>query len=152
MPDPSAFIPLPGGREATLAALWEAVDLSRPWNPALDDIARLRAHPEAEILVALDGETAIASAAVGHDGHRGWVYYVAVAPGRQGEGLGRAAMHAAEAWLRSRGVLKMQLMVRESNAAVLGFYDALGLRDDGVRVLSKWLDPERAALLVEHGP
>jgi ribosomal protein S18 acetylase RimI-like enzyme len=64
---------------------------------------------------------------VGSDGHRGWVYYLAVAPARRRAGLGRTMMDAAEAWLRARGAPKIQLMVREDNEAALGFYEALGL-------------------------
>jgi len=129
---------------ASLTALWRATDLSRPWNPAEADIASLRAHPEAEILVAHDAGQVIASVAVGHDGHRGWAYYVATDPAHRGRGLGRAAMRAAEDWASARGVVKLMLMVRESNTAVLGFYARLGYSDAGVRVMQKWLDPERA--------
>jgi ribosomal protein S18 acetylase RimI-like enzyme len=51
-------------------------------------------------------------------------------------------MAAAEEWLRGRGVLKVNLMVRGSNHAALGFYERLGYRNDEVTVLSRWLsDP-----------
>ena len=46
---------------------------------------------------------------VGHDGHRGWVYYVAVDPDHRYKGYGRAIMNAAEDWLRQRGIQKLQL-------------------------------------------
>ena len=49
---------------------------------------------------------------VGHDGHRGMFYYLAVDPARQRRGLGRAAVRAAEAWLAARGVWKVNLLVR----------------------------------------
>jgi ribosomal protein S18 acetylase RimI-like enzyme len=130
----------------TLVALWDACDLSRPWNPASDDIANLRAHPMADILVAVDQGAVIASIAVGYDGHRGWAYYVATDPARRRDGLGRQAVTAAETWARTRGIVKLMLMVRDTNAAVAGFYGALGYEDAGVRVLQKWLSPERASL------
>ncbi len=76
---------------------------------------------------------------VGHDGHRGWVYYVAVDPEIQGEGIGRLVMEAAEAWLRERGIRKIQLMVRDSNAVAQGFYRAIGYESSSVAVLAKWL-------------
>ena len=50
---------------------------------------------------------------VGHDGHRGWLYYVAAAPHLHGSGIGRQMVAAAEAWLRQRGVAKVQLLVRD---------------------------------------
>jgi ribosomal protein S18 acetylase RimI-like enzyme len=77
---------------------------------------------------------------VGHDGHRGWIYYLAVAPSEQGTGLGRMLMDAAEAWLVDHGAVKVQLMVRQTNVAVTGFYDRLGYADADVRVLAKRLD------------
>ena len=53
---------------------------------------------------------------VGHDGHRGWVYYVATDPDRRAKGYGRAIMDAAEDWLRAAGIAKLQLLVRRENA------------------------------------
>ena len=67
-----------------------------------------------------------ATAMVGHDGHRGMLYYVAVDPALQGQGHGRAAVRAAEDWLERRGVWKVNLMVRAENEKVRGFYQALG--------------------------
>ena len=74
----------------------------------------------------------------GFDGHRGWVYYLAVSPEHRRKGLGRALMVAAEAWLRERGAPKIQLMVREENEA-LGFYEALGLERQKVVTLGRFL-------------
>ena len=106
----------------------------------------LRGHPVAELLAAFEGGRAVASVAVGYDGHRGWAYYVAADPDRRGQGLGRAAMAAAENWLRDRGVGKIQLLVREGNAGASGFHEALGYEDGRCRVMQKWLDPERELL------
>lgn len=79
---------------------------------------------------------------VGVDGHRGWVYYLAVDPDRQGTGLGRQLMAAAEEWLRGAGAPKVQLMVRGTNRVVLGFYERLGYSDQSTVTLGKFLDPE----------
>jgi len=79
---------------------------------------------------------------VGFDGHRGWVYYLAVAPERRRAGLGRAMMDAAEAWLRERGAPKIQLMVRDDNSHAIGFYKSLGLEPQKVVTLGRFLkDP-----------
>ncbi len=74
-----------------------------------------------------------------HDGHRGWVYYVAVHPDRRGRGHGRAIMRACETWLSTRDVPKIDLMVRTENDAVIAFYAALGYGHDDVVVMSKRL-------------
>ena len=109
-----------------LIALWKACDLVRPWNDPAKDIAFARSGPASDVLVARDGATVIASVMVGHDGHRGIVYYVATHPDYQRKGMGKATMRAAEHWLKQRGVWKLNLLVRAENDAVRGFYEALG--------------------------
>jgi ribosomal protein S18 acetylase RimI-like enzyme len=79
----------------------------------------------------------VATVMVGHDGHRGWMYYLAVAPDARGTGLGRDAVVAAEAWLVAQGVRKARLMVRTTNAEVLGFYERLGYEDAECTVLGR---------------
>jgi ribosomal protein S18 acetylase RimI-like enzyme len=74
---------------------------------------------------------------VGHDGHRGWVYYLAVAATVQGKGVARRLMEAAEHWCALAGIVRLNLMVRADNAHVLGFYDQLGYRRSDVAVLQK---------------
>jgi ribosomal protein S18 acetylase RimI-like enzyme len=86
------------------------------------------------------GDVLVATVMTGFDGHRGWIYYLAVEPSRRKEGHGRAMMEAAEAWLRARGSPKLQLMVRSDNDAALGFYARLGLERQGVVTLGKRLD------------
>jgi ribosomal protein S18 acetylase RimI-like enzyme len=78
----------------------------------------------------------VATAMVGHDGHRGWVYYVAVAATARRAGHGRAMMAACEEWLAERGIVKLNLMVRGDNAVARGFYEALDYAPDDVIVLS----------------
>jgi ribosomal protein S18 acetylase RimI-like enzyme len=80
---------------------------------------------------------------VGHDGHRGTMYYVSVAPSERGRGYGRQLVEAAEAWLRERGVWKANLLVREGNEAVLGFYDQLGYAPGPSQQIEKWIDPSK---------
>ena len=122
-----------------LVALWETCGLTRPWNDPQRD-ARLAIEGATSAILGLrDGEALIASVMTGFDGHRGWVYYLAVAPDRRREGLGRKLMDAAAAWLRDRGAPKLQLMVRTSNEAALGFYEALGLERQEVVTLGRFL-------------
>ena len=82
----------------------------------------------------------VASALVGHDGHRGWVYYVTVDPDHRFKGYGRAIMTSAEEWLRARGIEKLQLMVRGDNARAHAFYESLGYFEQQRVVFAKWLD------------
>lgn len=123
-----------------LVALWEACGLTRPWNDPRADIAMALETPTSDILVLREADQIVASAMVGFDGHRGWVYYLAVAPERRGSGFGRAMMDACEAWLRERGSPKIQFMVRDDNAAALGFYERLGYERQAVVTLGRRLD------------
>ena len=129
--------------EAPLVALWEACGLTRPWNPPAADIALVRRSGHGDILVACDDDAVVGSVVVGHDGHRGWVYYLAVAAERRRGGVGRRLMAAAEAWVAARGVRKLELMIRDGNAAVAEFYARLGYEPEPVQVMSRWLDGTR---------
>jgi ribosomal protein S18 acetylase RimI-like enzyme len=122
---------------AAAAALWAEAGLVRPWNDPLADARRALAAPVSTILAARDAGQLVGTAMVGHDGHRGWVYYLAVAGDRRGQGIARALMAAAEAWCDAAGMPRLNLMVRAANAPVLGFYAGLGYRQSDVVVLQK---------------
>lgn len=126
---------------AAITLLWEACDLVRPWNDVLTDIAFARRNPNATVLVLLADDRLVASLMVGHDGHRGAVYYVAVDPSAREDGYGRMIMEAAEIWLVMRGIWKLNLQVRKSNLGVIGFYKALGYDEEETVSLSKALQP-----------
>jgi ribosomal protein S18 acetylase RimI-like enzyme len=123
-----------------LVALWERCGLTRPWNDPHADLAKARDKTNSDVLVGRDGATIVASVMVGHDGHRGCVYYVSVDPDRQKAGYGRAILTAAETWLRERGIEKLQLMVRPGNAEAQAFYEAIGFEEQPRIIYAKWLD------------
>ena len=125
---------------AAVAALWQRCGLVVPWNDPAADIALARSVANADVLVMRLDRQIAATALVGHDGHRGWVYYVAVDPDRRGRGLGRAIMATAEAWLAERRLPKLQLMIRPTNHAVKDFYAALGFVEKPRLVMDKWFD------------
>jgi ribosomal protein S18 acetylase RimI-like enzyme len=109
-----------------VVSLWQETGLSRPWNNPYQDIRRkLTVQPEL-FLVAVDGSSVVGTVMAGYDGHRGWLYYLASAPARRGEGIGRRLVEAAEALLLEMGCPKVQLMVRTENVEVHDFYAALG--------------------------
>lgn len=123
-----------------VVTLWERCELTRPWNDPSADIARARGKAGSDILVGRAGETIAATVMVGHDGHRGWVYYVAVDPDLHNKGYGRAIMKAAEDWLRERGIEKIQLLVRADNTRVQAFYETLDFEEQERIIYAKWLD------------
>jgi ribosomal protein S18 acetylase RimI-like enzyme len=123
-----------------VVALWTTSGVARPWNDPAKDVEFARRGPHSTVLVAEEAGQVLATAMVGEDGHRGWAYYVAVSPDRQGHGVGRRIMDAAEAWLKQRGVWKVQVMIREDNAAVRHFYESLGYRDTRTTCWQKVLE------------
>ena len=132
--------PLSDAEIPEVVALWERCGLTRPWNDPLDDISLARSSGASTVLVGREDGCMVASAMVGTDGHRGWVYYLAVDLDRRRQGLGRRMMGACEAWAEGRGVPKIQLMVRGSNAATVGFYKALGYLQEDTAILGKRFD------------
>jgi ribosomal protein S18 acetylase RimI-like enzyme len=126
--------------EQAVIALWRDCGLVVPHNDPAADFRFAKRGPNSDVLVGVDESGQIAgSVMVGHDGHRGWVYYVAAAPALRGQGIGRRMMEAAEGWLRKRNVPKMQLMIREANTAVADFYERIGYQAEPRVVMSKWL-------------
>jgi ribosomal protein S18 acetylase RimI-like enzyme len=135
-----AIAPIEDADIAAMIALWQRCGLTRPWNDPSADIALARKGANAAVLAGRHGGGIVASVLVGHDGHRGWVYYVAVDPDYHHKGYGRIVMDAAESWLRGRGIEKLQLMVRPDNSQVQAFYQSLGYLEQERIVYAKWLD------------
>jgi ribosomal protein S18 acetylase RimI-like enzyme len=131
--------PLSPAQFDAAARLWHEVGVARPWNDPLADLRRAVAGPASIVLAGSEGETLLATAMVGYDGHRGWVYYLAVRSDARGRGHGRAMMRACEAWLAEREVPKLNVMVRAENETARAFYAALGYGRDDVAVLSRRL-------------
>lgn len=129
--------------EGSVIELWEACGLTRPWNDPRKDIARkLAEQPELFLVGTVDGGV-VATAMAGYDGHRGWVYYLAVAPGDRRKSFGRALMHEVERLLLARGCPKVNLQVRTDNAEVIEFYRKLGYSVDERVSLGRRLIPDQ---------
>lgn len=137
---PLAIAPIVDADVADVVALWQACHLTRPWNDPAADIALARKGSNAAVLVGRDGAAIVATVLVGHDGHRGWVYHLAVDQARRGKGYGRVMMDAAERWLRGHRIEKLQLLVRADNSRVKSFYQSLGYSEQERIIFAKWLD------------
>ena len=121
-------------------ALWRTVNLTRPWNDPHADARLALAGPTSTILAGRLAGKLVATAMLGADGHRGWVYYLGVLPEHRGRKFGEAMMRAAEAWAVTRGMPKLQLMVRGDNVAARGFYEAIGYKLEDTIVMSRRFD------------
>lgn len=127
--------------EAGVTELWRSCNLVASYNDPSADFRFALVGPNSAVLVAETGSCVCGSVMVGHDGHRGWLYYVASAPSQRGIGIGRAMIEAGERWLRDRNVPKVHLMVRETNVSVAKFYERLGYEEAPRIIMSKWLYP-----------
>lgn len=139
------FRPMEDGDLEAVVELWRKAGLTRPHNDPYADISFARQGPASDVIVGEAEGRIAASAMVGHDGHRGTVYYVSVDPDARGAGYGRQLMAAVEAWLLERGVWKLNLLIREDNTAVQGFYASLGYAVEPRTAMAKWLDPSANA-------
>ncbi len=131
--------------ESAVVDLWKRCGLTRPWNDPRKDIVRKRlVRPDLFLVGSLQGQV-VATVMAGYDGHRGWINSLAVDPDHQRQGFGRAIMEAAEDRLRASGCPKINLQVRTSNAAVIGFYRSVGYGLDDVVSLGKRLEHDGPA-------
>ncbi len=120
--------------------LWRETGLLRPWNDARADLRLALKNPSSTVLAGYVEDRLAATAMVGFDGHRGWVYYLAVRREFARRGHGARMMGAAEDWLKAQGAPKLNLMVRAENEAVIAFYEKLGYRRADIAVLQRALD------------
>jgi ribosomal protein S18 acetylase RimI-like enzyme len=107
--------------------LWrQAFPDDPPWNRAEEAVpAKLAVQPDL-FLVASDGANVIGTAMAGYDGHRGWLYAVAVSESHRRAGIGSALVWEAEIRLAALGCRKVNLQIRATNNQVKAFYDRLG--------------------------
>jgi ribosomal protein S18 acetylase RimI-like enzyme len=132
--------------ESAVVDLWSQCELLRPVNDPVKDIRRkLCINPEWFLVGTVDHQI-IASVMAGYDGHRGWINYLAVHPAHRLKGYGRQIMIEAEKMLRAVGCPKINLQVRNSNRAVVAFYQSIGYRIDEVVSLGKRLEHDEQKL------
>ena len=125
--------------ESAVIDLWHRCNLVVPQNEPKKDIEmKLKVQPDLFFVGTVSGRI-MATVMAGYDGHRGWIYYLAVDPDYQRKQIGRRMMAKAESELQKRGCPKINLQVRTSNQAVISFYERLGFSNDDVIGLGKRL-------------
>lgn len=125
--------------EEPIINLWFDCGLTVPWNNPKRDIERkMEENPSLFFVGEIDGSI-VCSCMAGYDGHRGWIYYLAVRRDYQRQGIASKIVREAENRLLEMGCPKIDLMVRKSNKDAISFYHKIGYKDDPVVVLSKRL-------------
>jgi ribosomal protein S18 acetylase RimI-like enzyme len=107
-------------------------------DPRLSIRNKLAMQPELFFVGVLE-ERVIGSVMAGYDGHRGWLYSLAVAEDARGNGYGRALVEHAERALASIGCPKLNLQIMANKPEARGFYAKLGYQMDEVISLGKRL-------------
>jgi ribosomal protein S18 acetylase RimI-like enzyme len=131
--------------EQAVVNLWQACDLTRPWNDPHKDIARKLTVQRELFLVGELDKRIVASVMAGYDGHRGWINYLAVHPDFRRKRIASKLMDAAQALLLELGCPKINLQVRTANESAIGFYNSLGYAQDEVVTFGKRIIPDAAA-------
>jgi len=108
-------------------ALWRQALIDQTgWRaPEFVIPAKIAIQPEL-FLVAVAGNRVIGTTMAGYDGHRGWLYTVAVLQAFRRAGVGSALLREAEKRLLALGCPKINLQVVAGNASAAAFYEALG--------------------------
>ena len=90
--------------------------------------------------VAMQKEQVIGTAMAGYDGHRGWIYSMAVHPKHRRQGIGSALLAHAEKRLSSLGCVKVNLQILKENHAVQQVYQANGYATENRISMGKQFD------------
>jgi ribosomal protein S18 acetylase RimI-like enzyme len=128
-----------GSDESAVIELWHRCNLVVPQNDPQKDIEMKRKVQSDLFFVGTFSDRIVATVMAGYDGHRGWIYYLAVDPDCRRQKIGRRMMAQAESALKKRGCPKINLQVRTSNREVVSFYKRLGFSNDDVIGMGKKL-------------
>ncbi|QOV87628.1 GNAT family acetyltransferase [Humisphaera borealis] len=110
-----------------VVALWETVfGYDAAHNCPSLVIEKKIAVCDGLFFVAINDPGIIGTIIAGYDGHRGWIYSVAVHPGYRKQGIGSRLVTHAEIALAARGCMKINLQIMEGNEAVAAFYSSMG--------------------------
>lgn len=128
-----------------LISLWDRSGL--PYRPrgrdARERIARELQGPCAVFLAAeVDG--GLVGAVLGtHDGRKGWINRLCVAPEHRRKGIGRSLVRAVEERLEEIGIEIVTCLVETWNEESMAFFSSLGyVRHDDIVYFSKRKSPE----------
>jgi len=125
----------------SVVALWDFVfPNSTGHNEPRGAIQRKVSQDDHLFFVAADADSIVGTVLAGYDGHRGWIYSVAVAPDARRQGMGTRLIRFAERALLNLGCPKVNLQVRADNQDVVAFYESLGFQTEARISMGKIID------------
>jgi len=132
----------PARDHAAVVTLWtEVLGYTSAHNAPELSIRKKIEMNDGLFFVAEAGGRLLGTVMAGYDGHRGWIYSLAVDATFRNQGVGRALLHRAEAGLLERGCVKINLQIGDGNEAVAGFYEKMGYRVEPRTSMRKILPP-----------
>ncbi|AVB26683.1 MULTISPECIES: GNAT family acetyltransferase [Pseudomonas] len=121
--------------------LWKTVfNDDMPHNRPDLSIDKKLAVDDHLFFVALADDEVVGTLLAGYDGHRGWLYSVAVDPQQRGNGLGTRLVRHAEKSLADLGCVKINLQIHTFNESVQAFYKTLGYTPELIISMGKRID------------
>lgn len=111
---------------AALMELWKTVFPNDPPHNEPSIVIEQKLAVDDLIFIAEESSRIVGACIAGYDGHRGWLYAVAVSPDTRRQGTGTRLIHYATQALRKIGCRKVNLQIRADNSAVADFYKSLG--------------------------
>ena len=111
-------------------ALWHLVDgVEVAEGDSKDEIrAYLLRNPGLSRVAEMDGAI-VGAALCGHDGRRGLIYHLAVAPAQHGQGIGKRLVQECLAGLRTTGITRALILVAHDNPSGHSFWLRTGWED-----------------------
>lgn len=109
-----------------LIALWANSFPDDPPHNEPSKVIQAKVLIDDQIFVAQENGLIVGACMAGYDGHRGWLYSVAVASNQRRRGIGKKLIEEAMQSLKELGCIKVNLQIRSSNYEVRAFYESLG--------------------------
>jgi ribosomal protein S18 acetylase RimI-like enzyme len=119
------------GHREQVIALWETVfGYETAHNSPNLVIDKKVVIDDGLFFVAIVGSEVVGTIMAGYDGHRGWIYAVAVHPNHRQQGIGSGLVSHAERALAEKGCMKINLQIMQGNETVSAFYSSLGYAEE----------------------
>lgn len=112
--------------QQSVIALWTKVFPDDPLHNEPSKVIKEKLNIDDLIFVSEKDGQIVGACMAGYDGHRGWLYAVAVLPEHRRAGVGSKLVSEAIKELGKKGCIKVNLQIRPTNAAVAAFYNSLG--------------------------
>jgi N-acetylglutamate synthase len=110
--------------------LWQSIDgVGLSSADSFEAVAQFLERNPGLSLVAFEGDVLVGTILCGHDGRRGFIHHLAVAPAYRRRGLGRALVSGALAALRSAHITKCHLLVFHENVSGREFWKRIGAEE-----------------------